>query len=141
MNDLNKQREAFETSNNVKPDWSFKFDEELQQYIELDHEMQAQVEEINEHWDTFRAGWQAAQAQAAPETQQSQQDEIDSLIFQVADMKSRLNANYIAGQTSMYLTKQAEIDNLKAQLKAVHESRADFVEYCRVVEAQEPGND
>ena len=33
--------------------------------------------------------------------------------------------------------KQAEIDDLKAQLKAVHESRADLVEYCRVVEAQE----
>ena len=34
-------------------------------------------------------------------------------------------------------SKQAEIDDLKAQLKAAHESRADFVEYCRVVEAQE----
>lgn len=62
--DIQKEREAFEESNNVKPDWSFKFDDELQQYVELDHEMQAQVEEINEHWDTFRAGWQAAKAQA-----------------------------------------------------------------------------
>ena len=57
---MNKEREAFEESNNIKPDWSFKFDDELQQYVELDHEMQAQVEEFNEHWDTFRAGWQAA---------------------------------------------------------------------------------
>ncbi|WP_228722336.1 hypothetical protein [Acinetobacter indicus] len=65
--DIKKEREAFEESNNVKPDWSFKFDDELQQYVELDHEMQAQVEEINEHWDTFRAGWQAAKAQAEPE--------------------------------------------------------------------------
>ena len=64
---MNKEREAFEESNNIKPDWSFKFDNELQQYVELDHEMQAQVEEFNEHWDTFRAGWQAAKAQAVQE--------------------------------------------------------------------------
>ena len=63
--DTKKQREAFEESNNVKPDWSFKFDNELQQYVELDHEMQAQVEEFNEHWDTFRAGWQAAKEHEA----------------------------------------------------------------------------
>ena len=61
------QRKCFEESNNVNPDWSFKFDDELQQYVELDHEMQAQVEEFNEHWDTFRAGWQAAKSQAIPE--------------------------------------------------------------------------
>lgn len=60
------QRQAFEESNNVKPDWSFKFDVELQQYVALDHEMQMQVDEFNEHWDTFRAGWQA-KAQAVPE--------------------------------------------------------------------------
>ena len=61
------QRKAFESSNNVNPDWSFKFDEELQQYIALDSEMELQVDEFNEHWDTFRAGWQAAKAQAVPE--------------------------------------------------------------------------
>lgn len=61
------QRQAFEESNNVKPDWSFKFDVELQQYVALDHEMQMQVEEFNEHWDTFCAGWQAAKADAVPE--------------------------------------------------------------------------
>lgn len=60
------QRKAFESSNNVNPDWSFKFDEELQQYIALDSEMKLQVDEFNEHWDTFRAGWQA-KAQAVPE--------------------------------------------------------------------------
>ena len=60
------QRKAFESSNNVNPDWSFKFDEELQQYIALDSEMELQVDEFNEHWDTFRAGWQA-KAQAVPE--------------------------------------------------------------------------
>lgn len=32
-------------------------------------------------------------------------------------------------------SKQAEIDDLKAQLKAAHESRADFVEYCRMIES------
>ena len=57
------QRKCFEESNNVNPDWSFKFDEELQQYIALDSEMELQVDEFNEHWDTFRAGWQAAKAQ------------------------------------------------------------------------------
>ena len=61
------QRKAFESSNNVNPDWSFKFDEELQQYIATDFEMTNQVDEFNEHWDTFRAGWQAAKAQAVPE--------------------------------------------------------------------------
>ena len=60
------QRKAFEESNNVNPDWSFKFDEELQQYIAVDFEMTSQVDEFNEHWDTFRAGWQAAIAQAVP---------------------------------------------------------------------------
>ena len=32
-------------------------------------------------------------------------------------------------------SQQAEIDDLKAQLKAVHERRADFVEYCRMIES------
>ena len=61
------QRKCFEESNNVNPDWSFKFDEELQQYIVLDSEMELQVDEFNELWDAFRAGWQAAKAQAVPE--------------------------------------------------------------------------
>ena len=60
------QRKAFESSNNVNPDWSFKFDEELQQYVATDFEMTNQVDEFNEHWDTFRAAWQA-KAQAVPE--------------------------------------------------------------------------
>lgn len=58
------QRKCFEESNNVNPDWSFKFDEELQQYIALDSEMELQVDEFNELWDAFRAGWQAVKAQA-----------------------------------------------------------------------------
>ncbi len=60
------QRKCFEESNNVNPDWSFRFDEELQQYIALDSEMDLQVDEFNELWDAFRAGWQAAKAQAVP---------------------------------------------------------------------------
>ncbi len=60
------QRKCFEESNNVNPDWSFKFNEELQQYIALDSEMELQVDEFNELWDAFRAGWQAAKAQAVP---------------------------------------------------------------------------
>lgn len=63
--DTKKQREAFEESNNVNPDWSFKFNEELQQYIALDSEMELQVDEFNEHWDTFRAGWRAAKEHEA----------------------------------------------------------------------------
>lgn len=62
---MNIQRKAFESSNNVNPDWSFKFDEELQQYIAIDFEMTNQVDEFNEHWDTFRAGWEAAKAQVS----------------------------------------------------------------------------
>ena len=64
---MDMQRKCFEESNNVNPDWSFKFDEELQQYIALDSEMELQVDEFNELWDAFRAGWQAAKAQAVPE--------------------------------------------------------------------------
>lgn len=51
---MNKEREAFEESNNVNPDWSFKFDQELQQYVAVDFEMTNQVDEFNEHWGTFR---------------------------------------------------------------------------------------
>lgn len=52
---------------------------------------------------------------------QSQQIKIDSLILEIAEMKSRLNDNYTSGQTSMYLTKQAKIDELQARVdKVVH---------------------
>lgn len=65
--DIKKEREAFEKSKNVHPDWSFKFDYDLEQYIAVDHEMQIQVDEFNEHLDTFRAGWLAAKQQAIPD--------------------------------------------------------------------------
>ncbi len=44
-----------------------------------------------------------------------------------------LKANWM-GWLKCAESKQAEIDDLKAQLKAVHESRANFVEYCRMIE-------
>ena len=84
---IDTQRKCFERSNNVNPDWSFKFDEELQQYVATDFEMTNQVDEFNEHWDTFRAGWQAAK------------------------------------------THEAE------KLKAVHDSRIQFVEYTNKIES------
>ena len=37
--------------------------------------------------------------------------------------------------TEIQQSKQAEIDDLKAQLKAVHDSRIAFVEYCRKIES------
>lgn len=36
--------------------------------------------------------------------------------------------------TETQQSKQAEIDDLKARLKAVHDSRIAFVEYCRMIE-------
>ena len=81
------QRKCFEESNNVNPDWSFKFDEELQQYIALDSEMELQVDEFNELWDAFRAGWQAAKAQA--EKALLEQFEINNkLVEQIEKLKA-----------------------------------------------------
>ena len=39
--------------------------------------------------------------------------------------------------TEIQQSKQAEIDDLKAQLKAAHESRIEFVEYCRMIESND----
>ena len=36
--------------------------------------------------------------------------------------------------TEIQQSKQDDIDDLKAQLKAVHDSRVEFVEYCRMIE-------
>lgn len=99
----------------------------------------------------FTAGWQAAKAQAVPE---------GFVLVPKKATKKMLNAGYEAHDgffsngavqdvyvamieaqespmTEIQQSKQAEIDDLKAQLKAVHDSRVEFVEYCRVVEAQE----
>lgn len=44
------------------------------------------------------------------------QTEIDELNFKLAEMKSRLNDAYTDGQTSMYKTKQVEIDELQKRI-------------------------
>lgn len=106
------QRKAFESSNNVNPDWSFKFDEELQQYVATDFEMTNQVDEFNEHWDTFRAGWQAAKAQAAPEG--------FVLMPRICTNKMAHAAKAIDGRLSAF--KYADV-------------------YKAMIEAQEPAND
>lgn len=49
----------------------------------------------------------------------SRQAEIDELNFKLAEMKSRLNDAYTDGQTSMYKTKQAEIDELRTRIDRV----------------------
>ena len=48
--------------------------------------------------------------------QQARQAEVDELNFQLAEMKSRLNEAYTDGQSSMYKTKQAEIDLLHKRI-------------------------
>lgn len=50
---------------------------------------------------------------------QSRQAEIDELNFKLVEMKSRLNDAYTDGQTSMYKTKQAEIDELRTRIDRV----------------------
>lgn len=130
------QRKAFESSNNVNPDWSFKFDEELQQYVATDFEMTNQVDEFNEHWDTFRAGWQAAKAQAMPEW---------------AVIIPRLSANYLFNKVpELGFKHQDEKDtvlyHLNYMASGFKESAKQFVEdnhakQKAMIEAQEPAND
>lgn len=93
------QRKSFEESNNVNPDWSFKFDEELQQYVAVDFEMTNQVDEFNEHWDTFRAGWDAAKAQAVPKYNAS----IDAHQWAIDEIKTEINDGYDLCQDSYLL--------------------------------------
>lgn len=127
---MKTEREAFEESNNIKPDWSFKFDNELQQYVELDHEMQAQVEEFNEHWDTFRAGWQAAKAQAIPEgyvlVPKTNSDKgIESMAMRYRHDFPLLDADYQEG--------------IKTQMRQLYEEAVGLGFYRH--KAQESGNE
>ena len=112
------QRKAFEESNNVNPDWSFKFDEELQQYVAVDFEMTNQVDEFNEHWDTFRAGWDA-KAQAVPETQQTLHDLllVKSIRKHVERHISEISVNGLFDEGWLAAMKciQNNIDMLEAQ--------------------------
>ena len=116
------QRKAFESSNNVNPDWSFKFDEELQQYIALDSEMELQVDEFNEHWDTFRAGWQAAKAQAVPE---------GFVLVKMDDLELL--------RDSALKIKYASLNNDSDRIFSDIEDIQLSIE--RLIEAQEPAND
>lgn len=112
------QRKAFEESNNVNPDWSFKFDEELQQYVALDFEMTNQVDEFNEHWDTFRAGWDA-KAQAVPEIQQTLNDRllVKSIREHVESHISEISVNDLFDKGWLAAMKciQNNIDMIEAQ--------------------------
>ena len=112
------QRKAFESSNNVNPDWSFKFDEELQQYVATDFEMTNQVDEFNEHWDTFRAGWQA-KAQAVPNAQQALHDRllVKSIREHVEGHISEISVNDLFDKGWLAAMKciQNNIDMLEAQ--------------------------
>ena len=117
------QRKCFEESNNVNPDWSFKFDEELQQYIALDSEMELQVDEFNEHWDTFQAGWQAAKAQAVSDT-------YTQIVLVLESVQSKI------AKTS-FLTMDEENEN---EVMAVDANElAAYID--KLIEAQEPTND
>ena len=53
-------REHFEKSHNVKPDGTFRYDTKMDMYVAIDDEMQFQVENINDHWDTFKCAWELA---------------------------------------------------------------------------------
>ncbi len=129
------QRKAFEESNNVNPDWSFKFDEELQQYIAVDFEMTSQVDEFNEHWDTFRAGWDA-KAQAVPEgfvlvpklSANFLFNIVPELGFKHQDQKDTVlyHLNYMASEFKDSAKKFIEADHAKQK---------------EMIKAQEPTND
>ena len=110
------QRKAFEESNNVNPDWSFKFDEELQQYVAVDFEMTNQVDEFNEHWDTFRAGWDA-KAQAVPE---------GFVLVPKQPTPKMIDATWNFDE---------EIQDMS------HNSRNEFIYNAMIAAAQEPTND
>ena len=108
--DIEKEKSAFLDIYKYYPSAiKFTFDVENECFVlskknPLDHEVEV-ISQMNQQWQSWLA------------CAKSKEDEIDNLIFEAAEMKSRLNDNYTAGQTSMYLTKQAEIDDLKAQLE------------------------
>ena len=59
------------------------------------------------------------------------------LQFEVRGKTYRLEVVEVQEQAvpEIQQSKQAEIDDLKAQLKALHDSRIEFVEYCRKMES------
>ena len=128
------QRKAFEESNNVNPDWSFKFDEELQQYVATDFEMTNQVDEFNEHWDTFRAGWQA-KAQAVPEwvNVDDRLPPVDETVLVCWDYAPDIEPE------KEYTTIDENLDEYWPNCQ--DEPPTHWMPLPKVVEAQEPTND
>ena len=47
---------------------------------------------------------------------EKQQSKVDELKLQVAEMKSRLNDAYTAGQSAMYAARQSKVDELQKQV-------------------------
>ena len=50
---------------------------------------------------------------------EKQQSKVDELKLQVAEMKSRLNDAYTAGQSAMYAARQSKVDELQKQVDAL----------------------
>ena len=115
------QRKAFEESNNVNPDWSFKFDEELQQYVAVDFEMTNQVDEFNEHWDTFRAGWDA-KAQVSEGYVVVPMEPTEQILNRMTN--APIEVNHLCDNADIFLSED--------------EAR---IAYKAMLEAQEPAND
>ncbi|MFW2039330.1 hypothetical protein ACG92Y_12585 [Acinetobacter ursingii] len=59
----------------------------------------------------------------------------DSIEFITEEDKDLLDEIISEVSSLIKLEKQAEIDSLKAELTALHESRASFVEYCQKIES------
>lgn len=51
---------------------------------------------------------------------QYRQTEVDELKLQVAEMKSRLNDAYTAGQSAMYAARQSKVDELQCEVKRIN---------------------
>lgn len=64
------------------------------------------------HYEEF---YKAGAASRQNEVEQLR-NEVEELNFKLAEMKSRLNDAYTDGQTSMYKTKQVEIDELQKRI-------------------------
>ena len=51
---------------------------------------------------------------------EKQQSKVDELKLQVAEMKSRLNDAYTAGQSAMYAARQSKVDELQCEVKRIN---------------------
>ena len=66
----------------------------------------------NEHGDVYGM-------EIAEEAWDYRQTEVDALMLQVAEMKSRLNDAYTDGQSAMYTARQSKVDELQKRVDAV----------------------